>query len=166
VVWIPFTCYSYSFSCYQRGKWMKALPSDLKELIQPPISASELSRRHHLHIFSQKLRRSWTNIWRKIVRINYLNNVASNLLQDNMLSSLVDDTVQNNNTGAEWANFLTRLGRSSGTTTLNVVYMNNFSSNMFGGLGNLVGSCQQGLCQRKLPAGSLPEGTLGTKCVP
>jgi hypothetical protein len=51
------------------------------ELIQPP----DLSRRHHLsrqhdlHTFSQKLRCGWENIWRKVVHINHLNNVSSNL---------------------------------------------------------------------------------------
>jgi hypothetical protein len=55
-------------------------------------STPDLSRRHNLHTFFQKLRCEWENIWRKVVHINHLNNVPSNLFQ-NILSSLADDTV-------------------------------------------------------------------------
>jgi hypothetical protein len=52
---------------------------------------TDLSRRHHLHTFSWKLRCGWVNIWRKDVPINHLNNVSSNVFQ-NILCSLADDT--------------------------------------------------------------------------
>jgi hypothetical protein len=53
---------------------------------------SDLSRRDHLYIFSQKLLCWWENIWRKVVHINCLHNVSSNFFQ-NMLSSLADDII-------------------------------------------------------------------------
>jgi hypothetical protein len=39
----------------------------------------KFSRRHHLHPFSQKLGCRWVNIWRKIVHVNNLDDVSSNL---------------------------------------------------------------------------------------
>jgi hypothetical protein len=42
---------------------------------------NDLSRRHHLYQFSQKLTHEWKNIWRKVVHFTYLNNVSSNLIR-------------------------------------------------------------------------------------
>jgi hypothetical protein len=62
-------------------------------------STLDLSRRHHLHSFSQKLRCQWENIWRKVVHINHLNNVSSNIFQ-NMLSGLADDRLEQTTSSA------------------------------------------------------------------
>jgi hypothetical protein len=45
------------------------------------FSTPNLSRRYHLHQFSQKSRCGWENIWRKVAHISHLNNVSSNLFQ-------------------------------------------------------------------------------------
>jgi hypothetical protein len=45
-------------------------------------STPDLSSRHHLHLFSQKLRYGWENIWRRVVHFTKLNNVCSNLFQN------------------------------------------------------------------------------------
>jgi hypothetical protein len=62
-------------------------------------STSALSRRHHLHPFSQKLRCGLENIWRKVVHFNKLNNVSSNFFQ-NMLSGLADDRLEQTTSSA------------------------------------------------------------------
>jgi hypothetical protein len=49
----------------------------------------DLSRRHHLHRFSQKVRGGWKNILRKVDHISHLNTVSSNYFQ-NVLSGLAD----------------------------------------------------------------------------
>jgi hypothetical protein len=57
-------------------------------------STPDLSRRHHLHPFSLKLKCGWEDIWRKVVYFNKLNNVSSNVFQ-NMSSGLADNTAKN-----------------------------------------------------------------------
>jgi hypothetical protein len=51
-------------------------------LLRLTHSTPDLSRRHHLHPFSQKLRCEWDNIWRRVVHFTKLNNVCSNLFQN------------------------------------------------------------------------------------
>jgi hypothetical protein len=75
--------------------WMNLENSCKVILFYPRLeqtTSSALSRLHHLHVFSQKLRYKWENIWRKFVHINHLNNVSSNLFQ-NMLSGLADNII-------------------------------------------------------------------------
>jgi hypothetical protein len=66
-------------------------------------SAPDLSRRHHLLTFPQKLMCGWENIWRKVVHIDHLNNVSSNFFQ-NMFSCLADDcqNIHDGFAGDEW----------------------------------------------------------------
>jgi hypothetical protein len=66
--------------------------------VEQTTFVEQTSRRHHLPIFSQKLRCGWGNIWRKFVNFNHMNNVSSNLFQ-NILSSWSDDTRRNVSTG-------------------------------------------------------------------
>jgi hypothetical protein len=56
-------------------------------------SLPDFSRRHHLYTFSQNLKCGWENICRKVVRINHLDNVSSNIFQ-NILSVLADVTAK------------------------------------------------------------------------
>jgi hypothetical protein len=54
----------------------------------PDIQTPDFSRRHHRYTSS-----SWENIWRKVVHIDQLNNVSSNLFQ-NILSSSADHSAK------------------------------------------------------------------------
>jgi aspartate aminotransferase-like enzyme len=56
-------------------------------------SLPDFSRRHHLHTFSQNLKCGWEILGRKVVRINHLDNVSSNIFQ-NILSVLADVTAK------------------------------------------------------------------------
>jgi hypothetical protein len=60
--------------------------------MQTSHSTPDLSRRHHLLIFSQKS--GCENVWRKFVDIINLNNVSSNFFQ-NILSGLADGSAKN-----------------------------------------------------------------------
>jgi hypothetical protein len=61
-------------------------------------SAPDLSRRQHLSTFSQKLKCGWQNISRKVVHVNYLNNVNNIFSKSNFfpnkLTSSADDIVK------------------------------------------------------------------------
>jgi hypothetical protein len=72
--------------------YLDNVPSNIfQNMLSSLTDDTDLSRRYHPHTFSQKQKCGWENIWRKVVHINYMNNVSSNCFQ-NMLSSLADDT--------------------------------------------------------------------------
>jgi hypothetical protein len=74
-------------------------------------TTSALSRQHHLHSFSRKLKCGSGNIWRNVIHINHLNNISSKFLQ-NMPSSLAEDTTKMQNDDAV-VNMILMLYRSS-----------------------------------------------------
>jgi hypothetical protein len=55
---------------------------------------ADIHKQMLLQRLSQKLEPNWENIGRKVVHINYLNNVCSNFFL-NMLSNLTDVTLKN-----------------------------------------------------------------------
>jgi hypothetical protein len=76
-----------------RGRHIEFLERCIRQCSDGPgwyHSTPDFGRKHHLHIFSQKLKYVWENIWRTVVHINHLNNVSSNIFL-----SLAGDTPKN-----------------------------------------------------------------------
>jgi hypothetical protein len=85
-----------NYGCWE-SIWRKTVSSNLFQKITW-VWKCVLSRRHQLHTFFQKLGRGWENIWRKVVHINHLNDVPSNVFQNNVVKFSRRPT--NNNTVA------------------------------------------------------------------